>query len=93
MADEPHQIGFGVVGDISFGHHRILGLKDNLIIGVDEQRAKRVIAMFAGLPSQGNGRSKVLKVNFVQAMMPNSRALFTACIRPVTPSLPNILVM
>jgi hypothetical protein len=84
LGGEPHQVCFGMVGDIVLGHDRILGLKNNLVVGIYQQRAKGMVAMRPGLRGEGDGCTKMLKIRFVHQMIPNSLALFTACNRPLT---------
>jgi hypothetical protein len=49
-ARHPHEVALGVAGAVAFGHDLVLGLEDDVAIGVDEQRAERVVAVRAPQP-------------------------------------------
>jgi hypothetical protein len=67
LAGKPHQVGLGVAGTVMAGDYRIFRLQQSLIMFIHQQRAKRMIAVVAGLLRNGYGSFEMSKVYVVQA--------------------------
>src|SRR3972149_11394395 len=64
-AGKPHEIRFGMTGAISACDHGIFGPQQHLIVFVNQQRAKGMVAMFARLPCNISRGSEMLKICLV----------------------------
>lgn len=66
MTRQPHQIGLGVTCAVAFCDHRVFRLQQDLIVSIDEDGAKRMIAMIPGSLCYLNRRSEMSKIAVIQ---------------------------
>jgi hypothetical protein len=66
LTGKPHQIGFGVAGTVLASDYSVLCPQQYSIMFIHQQRAKRVIAVVAGLLRKDYGSFEMSKVYIVQ---------------------------